>query len=253
MGGTVARVTGRSGPARRLLQLSLPSPARYVSSRLSNAAKLVLLRSPHGSLGALLDDCVGCALDTMLAEAGGPVWDAAAFAELLDHARPRLDEAVLAVVTVVERILRAAQDVERRLAGLAGSGTTGPRQARQARQPALDDVRAQLSGLVHPGFVTATGWRRLPDLPRYLAAIERRLEKLPADPHRDRERMAGVQQVQQAYQQALERQPPGCPAGEALTAVRWMIEELRVSYFAQTLRTPYPVSEQRIARALAAL
>jgi len=233
---------------RRLLQLSLPSPARYVSSRLSNAAKLVLLRSPHGSLGALLDDCVGCALDSMLAEAGGPVWDAAAFAELLDHARPRLDEAVLAVVTVVERILRATQDVERRIASHELTGS-----ARHAWQPALDDVRAQLSGLVHPGFVTATGWRRLPDLPRYLAAIERRLEKLPADPHRDRERMAGVQQVQQAYQQALERQPPGCPAGEALTAVRWMIEELRVSYFAQTLRTPYPVSEQRIARALAAL
>jgi ATP-dependent helicase HrpA len=225
---------------RRLLLLSLPSPVRYVSERLTNEAKLALRSNPHGSVAALLEDCIGCAADKLIADFGGPVWDEGAFGSLLDAVRPELNGAVLEVVRTVERILRAARGVERRLADVGALPML----------PAVSDVKAQLAGLVYPGFVTATGWRRLPDLPRYLAGIERRLEKLPDEPHRDRERMARVQQVQQAYQQALDRLPPGRPAGEALLQVRWMIEELRVSYFAQALRTPYPVSEQRIARVL---
>jgi ATP-dependent helicase HrpA len=226
---------------RRLLLLNVPSPVRYVSERLDNQAKLALRANPHGSLAALLDDCVDCALDRLIAEAGGLAWDQQAFTALLDAVRARLNDTVLDVVRTVERVLRGHREVQRRLADLTGAATLAAR----------TDVQEQLAGLVYPGFVTATGWRRLPDLPRYLAAIERRLEKLPTDPHRDRDRMAKVHQVQQAYRQAVDRLPPGQPPSEALLAVRWMIEELRVSYFAQTLRTAYPVSEQRIARALA--
>jgi ATP-dependent helicase HrpA len=225
---------------RRLLLLTLPSPVRYVSQQLSSPAKLALRGNPHGSVPALLDDCINCAAEKLIADFGGPAWEEEAFGKLLDLARAELNDTVLGVVGTVERILRAARDVERRLADVTGL----------ALLPALTDVKAQLAGLVYPGFVTATGWRRLPDLPRYLAAVERRLEKLPENPHRDRERMGRVQQMQQAYQQALDRLPPGRPPDEALQQVRWMIEELRVSYFAQALRTPYPVSEQRIARVL---
>ncbi|MGB6223773.1 MAG: DUF3418 domain-containing protein, partial [Pseudonocardiaceae bacterium] len=123
---------------------------------------------------------------------------------------------------------------------------TGP-----ALDPAVADVREQLAGLLGPGFVTATGAQRLPDLTRYLQAIGRRLDKLTRDPDRDRDWMRRIQTITQAYQQ-LRRQPGRDEVGDdpGLQRIRWMIEELRVSYFAQELRTPYPVSDKRIYQAM---
>jgi ATP-dependent helicase HrpA len=115
--------------------------------------------------------------------------------------------------------------------------------------PAVADVRAQLAALVGPGFVTTTGASRLPDLTRYLQAIERRLDKLPRDPDRDRDWMHRVEAVTQAYQQL--RDDVG--DGPEVQRIRWMIEELRVSYFAQQLRTPYPISDKRIHQAIDAV
>ncbi|MBO0827295.1 MAG: DUF3418 domain-containing protein, partial [Streptosporangiales bacterium] len=110
---------------------------------------------------------------------------------------------------------------------------------------------AQLAALVFPGFVAATGMRRLPDLSRYLRAMQRRLEKLPESPDRDLVRQRSVEAVTQDYEDAL-RAAPDERGRTALADVRWMIEELRVSLFAQVLGTAYPVSETRIRRALAA-
>ena len=154
--------------------------------------------------------------------------------------RAELGDTVVDVVVKVERILTAARGVEATLAGLGGA----------ALEPALTDVRAQLDGLVYRGFVTASGWERLPDVLRYLRAIERRLEKLQADPLRDRRRMRPIEDVQDAYQERLDALPPGRPPDPALRRVRWMIEELRVNAFAQALGTPYPISEERVYRAL---
>jgi ATP-dependent helicase HrpA len=121
------------------------------------------------------------------------------------------------------------------------------------------DMRAQLAGLIFPGFVTATGYRRLPHLARYLQGIERRLDKLPENPARDAANMAIAQRVEQAYRQAaadlrgagLQSQggQPLLLDGE-LGDARWMLEELRVSLFAQTLGTRVPVSENRVLAAL---
>ncbi|MGH3813417.1 MAG: DUF3418 domain-containing protein, partial [Pseudonocardiaceae bacterium] len=155
---------------------------------------------------------------------------------LRDRARAELAEAVRAVVAHVLRILAVAHTVETRLAELAAP----------ALAPAVDDVRAQLTALVGPGFVTATGAQRLPDLTRYLQAIERRLDKLPRDPARDRDWMHRVETVVQAYRQLRDE----VGDGPELQRIRWMIEELRVSYFAQELRTPYPVSDKRIYQAM---
>ena len=227
---------------RRLLLLSAPSPVRYVAGRLSNRAKLTLTNNPHGSLSALLDDCIACAVDRLVAQAGGPAFDQAGFDRLRETVRAGLNEATFQVTATVEQVLGAAHEVEALLEELSGRA--------RMLAPSLDDVREQLGGLVRPGFVTATGWTRLGDLPRYLAAARRRLEKLPEDPYRDQDRADGVARVQEAYQQALDRVPRGRPVPEGLREVRWMIEELRVSYFAQTLGTAYPVSEKRILRAL---
>ena len=221
---------------RRLLRLALPAPATVVQGRLSNETKLVLLRSPHVSVADLLDDCVDCAVDALTAEQGGPPWDEAGYRRLLTRVRHGLTATVLAVVAHVHEIVLLAREVEAVLPG--------------APEPARTDLRTQLAGLVHPGFVTATGWAHLPDLPRYLRAMRRRLAKLPENPARDRDQLATVAAVQREYAELSAQAPPGHPARAALDEIRWLIEELRVAVFAQALGTPYPVSEKRIRRAL---
>ena len=225
---------------RRLLRLSVPSPLKSVLGRLSRKAKLTLSQYPHGSPAELFDDCIACAVDALMADAGGPAWDEEGFRKLHDTVRAELTDAVLDVMTRVEPIVAVAREVGERL-----ERVTNP-----ALAPARADADAQLQALFHPGFVTATGWRRLPDVLRYLRAIRHRLDRLPRDPGRDRERMLAVQQAQRDYQRLLDELPPGAEPGEELRAIRWMIEELRVSYFAQVLGTPYPVSDKRLRRAM---
>ncbi|MGH3939979.1 MAG: DUF3418 domain-containing protein, partial [Pseudonocardiaceae bacterium] len=116
--------------------------------------------------------------------------------------------------------------------------------------PAIADVRAQVADLIGPGFVTATGAARLPDLVRYLQAARRRLDKLPREPDRDRTLMHQVAFVTQTYRELCEQVGERADDNPELIRIRWMIEELRVSYFAQELRTPYPVSDKRIYRAM---
>ena len=103
--------------------------------------------------------------------------------------------------------------------------------------------------------MTAAGYRRLPHLTRYLRGIERRLDKLPENPARDAANMGAAHRVEQAYQQALADLPAARRLrGDAdVTEIRWMLEELRVSLFAQTLGTAVPVSENRILGALGRL
>jgi len=226
---------------RRLLVLGSPSPTRFVLGRLGNQAKLTLRDYPHGTAVDLFDDCITCAADALMAEAGGPAWDAEGFAKLHDKVRGELADTVLEVVTKVERILEAARGVELRLQ---------ERRANPTLAPALDDARAQLDGLVYRGFVTATGSRRLADVLRYVRGIQHRLDRLASHPARDAELLASVEDIQDAYQRRLDRLPHGRQPGEALREIRWMIEELRISYFAQPLGTPYPVSEKRLRRAL---
>jgi ATP-dependent helicase HrpA len=224
---------------RRLLQLNLPSPVKVVNARLSNPAKLALSRNPHRSAADLIDDCVTAALDKLMTDAGGVVWDPAGFDALLAAVRTGLPDTVFAVVTEVQPILASASAVEKRLAGTANL----------ALVPALTDIRAQLSRLVYRGFVTDTGWEYLGELPRYLKAIEYRLDRLPANAARDRQLMLTVEQVWQEYEQLRDEVPPS----DELRRIRWMVEELRVSLFAQALGTPYPVSDKRIYRAMDAL
>ncbi|HEX4248304.1 MAG TPA: ATP-dependent RNA helicase HrpA, partial [Pseudonocardia sp.] len=225
---------------RRLLLLTVPSPARQVRRTLSNTDSLALSRGPHGSLDALLADCLDAAADTVLTAAGGPAWTAAGFAKLADALRIGLTAALVTVVTGVVGVLAAATEVESRLADVRVPGV----------EPSLTDVRGQLRSLVYPGFVGVTSSGRLADVTRYLRAMSRRLETLPREPTRDRDWMARVHEVRLAYDELLAAQPPGRPVPPAVAEIRWMIEELRVSFFAQTLGTRYPVSEKRIYRAI---
>ncbi|GLY34055.1 ATP-dependent helicase [Amycolatopsis sp. NBRC 101858] len=222
---------------RRMLRLNLNSPMKFITRSLSNSSKLVLNRNPHGSVAALLEDCVDCAVDALMTTGGGPAFDETGFKVLLEKVRAGLHPVVLDVLTDVEKILRAANDVE-----VALPSTRGPAES-------LADIRAQLSGLVYPGFVTATGASRLRNVVRYLQGISRRLEKLASEPTRDLQRTADIAWITGEYSDALASLPPGT-SSPALNEVRWMIEELRVSFFAQTLGTAHPVSLKRITKAI---
>ena len=225
---------------RRLLLLQVATGARAVASRLPVSAKLAMSRHPYPSTDALLEDCAAAAADQVITEAGGPAWDEAGFTRLLEAARASLAARTADVVALAARALGEAHQVETSLAG-----TPSP-----PVRAAFADLRAQLSGLLYPGFIAATGARRLPDLVRYLRGMSRRLEKMPEALGRDAERMAVVAQVTADYRQTLADLPPARRDDPDVRDVRWMIEELRVSLFAQTLGTPGPVSERRIERAL---
>jgi ATP-dependent RNA helicase HrpA len=247
-GGVAVRVLG-SEPEQRaamwrgtrtLVLLAVPSPVRQVRRTLSNADSLALSGGPHGSIDALLADCLDAAADAVLARAGGPAWTSAGFDALVTAARAQLTGELTSVVAAVVPVLTAATEVRSRLADIRAPGV----------EQSLADVRDQLAALVHPGFVAETGAARLPDLARYLRAAERRLETLPRAPARDRDWMASVHQVRAAYQELLAALPPDRALDPGVAEIRWMIEELRVSFFAQGLRTRYPVSEKRIYRAI---
>jgi ATP-dependent helicase HrpA len=232
------RTAMRTG-TRRLLLLTIASPVRAVNAQLTNEAKLALSRNPYPSAAALIDDCVACAVDALVAEHGGPAWDEAGFSALREHVRARLPETVLTIVNQVREVLAAAHAVEQKLKATSAL----------ALVPALTDIRAQLSRLVYSGFVAAAGAVHLAEMPRYLQAIERRLERLPGNPGRDRVGLLAIGQVEEEYAD-LRREVEGEVDGEALNEIRWMIEELRVNVFAQALGTAYPVSDKRIYRAM---
>jgi len=228
---------------RRLLLLQVPSGVRSIADRLPNERKLAMSRSPYPGVGALLDDCVACAADQVIADAGGPAWDADGFARLTAQARDTLPLATARVVDVAAQVLEATHEAEARLQHAAAP----------ALAAAFADARTQLATLICPRFVSETGLRRLPDLVRYLRAISRRLDTVAQDPARDAGRMAIVGEVTEAYQRAIADLPAARRSDPDVQAVRWMIEELRVSLFAQVLGTSGPVSEKRIHAALGRL
>ncbi|KAK1180458.1 ATP-dependent RNA helicase HrpA [Streptomyces sp. NBS 14/10] len=229
---------------RRLILLGLPaSPAKFAQGQLSNQAKLALSRSPHGSVPALFEDCVAASADRLIAARGGPAWDEESFRKLFDGVRADIMDATLDTVRKVQEVLAAWQSCERRL-----KATTSP-----VLLTSLADVKEQLAELIKPGFVTAHGVRRLPDLMRYLVAVDRRLQQLPTNAERDRARMAKVKEMRDEYAWLLEQFPAGRPVPQEALEIRWMIEELRVSYFAHALGTAYPISDKRIVKAIDAV
>jgi ATP-dependent helicase HrpA len=226
------------GGVIRLLALRVPAPDRYVLEHLSNMEKLTFSQNPHGSVSALIADCALAAIDK-LTPAELP-WDRASFDALYEVVRAELIDTVFSVTAVVERILASTRRIEKQL-----KGTTS-----LALISALNDIKSQLEHLVYPGFVARTGYAQLSQLPRYLAAIEKRLERLPGNVQRDALNMAVVQRLEDDYDDALSALLPGRRAGGELAQVRWMIEEFRVSLFAVELGTAYSVSEKRIRAVL---
>ncbi|MEV8020422.1 ATP-dependent RNA helicase HrpA [Streptomyces sp. NPDC086554] len=226
---------------RRLILRNIPvNPAKFASDKLTNAQKIALSANPHGSIQALFADCAMAAADKLIGDFGGPAWDEESYRKLYEKVRAEIVDATVRTVGQVQQVLAAWQACERRL-----KSTKSPTLLAN-----LTDVRTQLDALIRPGFVTATGLRRLPDLMRYMVAADRRLQQMPTNVQRDTARMEKVHEMQDEYAWLLEQLPQGRPVPQEVLDIRWMIEELRVSYFAHALGTAYPVSDKRIVKAI---
>lgn len=221
----------------RLLQLQVPSPVRYVSEHLSHKEKIVFTQNPHGSIDELIRDCTVAALDHLVPHT--PIFTHAEYSELYEHVRAELIETVFDVTKLVAEILSEATALKKAIKK-ATSLTT---------MHAVSDVKAQMENLVYTGFVAKTGYDQLVHIPRYLKAAQVRLTKLGPNLHRDNQLMLTVQDLEDSYDNAVKSLPTGTIVPDALRRVNWMIEELRVSFFAQELGTAYTVSEKRIAKA----
>ncbi|MGV0993021.1 MAG: ATP-dependent RNA helicase HrpA [Mycobacterium sp.] len=226
----------RSG-LRRLLRLAIPSPVKALEKKLDMRTRLMLGSNPDGSLAALVEDCADAAIDAL---APAPVWTRADFAPLRQRVVTGVPPLTADIVGRVEKVLAALREVEVAL----------PAKPPAAQAEGVADIRAQLAALVPKGFVAATGAARLADLTRYLTAVLRRLERLPHAVAADRERMDRVAAVQGAYDELRQALSPARCAGDDVRDIAWMIQEFRVSLWAQQLGTPRPVSEQRIYRAI---
>ena len=221
---------------RRLLLINVPSPIKYLHEKLPNKAKLGLYFTPFGRVLDLIDDCIACAVDKLIADFGGFVWNEEGFDKLRDFVRENVNEVTVDIAQKVEQILTLTHQLNQRLKGKMDFTMAF----------ALSDMKSQISGLIYQGFVQKSGYARLPDLLRYLQAIDKRMDKLAQDVNRDRAAMLRVEQVQQAYQQLLAKQPKSKPISDEVAEIRYMIEELRVSLFSQQLGTKYQVSDKRV-------
>ena len=226
---------------RRLLMLTVSSPRKSLDRVLRNHTKLSLGLGPVPA-GEIIDDCITAAIDSLLAAHGGPAWDEHAFARLRERVDSELLDTLLETVPIVADVMAAAAAVKNRLDALT---------ARTAAD-AVADMRGQLDNLIFPGFVTGWGSSRMPDVLRYVRGIERRAEKVATDPAKDRAFMARIRALEAQFDELLARFPSDNPPPGA-DRVHFMIEELRISFFAQQLGTAGKVSEKRIAAELEAL
>ncbi|PPF77838.1 ATP-dependent RNA helicase HrpA [Rathayibacter rathayi] len=225
---------------RRLLLLATPSPVAYVQQHLTSTEKLVLAQSPYQNTTALFTDCLLACVDAVLwrMKPDGMLFLHAEFDAVRDRVSASVMDAMFETVKTVTTILTTARGVEKALKASTS----------MALLPALTDAREQLSGLVYPGFVSATGVERLRHLPRYLAAITERFGKIAENVGRDRVWLNEVRAAQELYRSAGGVLP--LPAHDRLARARWLLEELRVSLFAQSLGTAESASLQRIRKVL---
>ncbi len=225
---------------RRLLRLAVPSPVKSLDKSLDPRTRLLLGSNPDGSLAALLEDCADAAVDVL---APTPVWTRDGFELARRRVREELAPTTAEVLRRVGQAMTALGEVHQLL----------PEDPNPAQAAAIADIRAQLADLVGHGFVAANGATHLADLTRYLTAIARRLERLPHAPAADRERMERLAAVTAAYRELRQAISPARAAADDVTDIARMIQEFRVSLWAQQLGTPRPVSEQRIYRAIDAV
>ncbi|QOC25045.1 ATP-dependent RNA helicase HrpA [Microbacterium hominis] len=228
---------------RRLLLLAVSSPSAYVLDHLTAAEKLSLAASPYPSAKALIEDARVAVADAVRDRvAPGGVRTPEQFAAVRDAFSAAVVDELFQAVSLTARILTLQRDVDRAIKG----------QNSMTLLTALGDVKGQLAGLIFPGFVSRSGLDRLRHLPRYLQGALERVRTLADNPGRDRQRLTEFERAAALYADAGGTLPLPADATPALVHARWLLEEYRVSLFAQALGTAEPVSLPRITKALSA-
>ncbi|MGO4534343.1 ATP-dependent RNA helicase HrpA [Leifsonia sp. 2MCAF36] len=248
LGTPAEQARAMPGGVRRLLLASVPSPVAYVQQHLTSNEKLTLAASPYPNTKALFDDCLLAVVDSVLyrMKPDGQLFMRAEFEAVRDRVSGIVMDAMFETVALVTRILTAARTAEKAISSVTAL----------TYLPALNDAKGQLGGLVWAdgkgrGFVAATGIEQLRHVPRYLAGITQRMQALPTNPGRDRAWQTQVETAVAVYTDAGGRIPPAPDASAALVHARWMLEEFRVSLFAQSLGTAESVSLPRLRKLLA--
>ena len=226
----------------RLILLNIPSPLKYLQEKMPNKAKLGLYFNPFGTITELLQDCIQGACVylvkqymqikglTHLPRAEGD------FALLRDYVRAEISDCVLTAAIKVEQALSLRHDIAKKLKGNVALNVI----------QSHSDIKQQSETLVFKGFVSVSGYDKLDDIIRYLKGILRRLEKLPIDPNQDRLKVIEVNKAADLYNNVLLKQRKDKPVAQDILLTKWMIEELRISLFAQNLGTAQPISLKRI-------
>mgnify|MGYP003114306160 CR=1 FL=1 len=226
---------------RRLVQLGVHSPLSYIQEHLTSAEKLSLGASPYRSTAALIDDALRAVIDAELDADAGVPRDAAAFDAVRDRVNAGLPDRLFGVVSTVAGVLAAAREADGAISRASSLALMAP----------LADARAQLNALVFDGFVGRSGLERLPRLAVYVRGISYRVERLAENLGRDRAWMLEVAEATELYRRAGGTLPLASDSPARVVEARWMLEELRLSLFAQQLGARGPISVQRIRKALA--
>ena len=221
---------------RRLVALQIREPLKYLEKNIPDLTRMAALYMPLGTLEELREQVIAVALDRAFGAEPLPT-DAAGFQARVDEGRTRLN--------------LIAAEVARLATAVLVEHAAAVRKLKDARPPkdVADDIAAQLQRLVPKRFLQATPWAALQHLPRYLKAVVLRLDKLRGDPARDATRLAELRPLEARWLKRL-AELRGAPHAR-LDEYRWLLEELRVSLFAQELRTPQPVSAKRLDKAWA--
>ncbi len=218
---------------RRLVALAIREPLKFVVRAIPELHAMAAAFMTLGSVDELKLQIIESGLDRAFLTDPLPT-DADSFAARIDAGRARLNLVVQEIARLAAQILAAYAAAQRKL-----------RDSRPPK-PVADDIEGQLQRLVPPRFLRDIGWEQLRHLPRYLQAVVMRLDKLRSDPARDAQRLAELRPLEQRWlRRSAELKGR---RDERLEAYRWMLEELRVSFFAQELRTPQPVSVKRLDR-----
>ncbi len=218
---------------QRLLRFAMASPVKQLDRLLSNDAKLALAAQQVGR-ASWYNDAVATALDSVMERSGAPVWTHRGFELLVASCRAEFPEALAAVASEIEKLAPMVG----RLELLFGADRSASLEASTV------DARAHLSRLVYEGFLSGVGLARLPDISRYVQAIEYRMDRLPEDPSRDRDLMLQCRSIEAEYAGLR------VPWSVAYEDIAWMLEEYRVSLLAQPIGAVGPVSDKRIRKAI---
>ncbi|MDN4587961.1 ATP-dependent RNA helicase HrpA [Xenophilus aerolatus] len=229
----VAAAKHRAG-LRRLIALQLKDALKYLEKNIPELQKMAVAYLPLGTLEELRAQIIDVALDRAFLQDPLPA-DAAAFQRRVDEGRGRL--------TLI------ANEVARLAGTILAEYAAAARKIKDTKvQPdAVKDAAEQLQRLVGKRFLADTPWAQLQHFARYLKAIVLRLDKLRADPARDASRLAELKPQEQRYWRLVAERKGA--TDERMLEFRWLLEELRVSFFAQELRTPQPVSLKRLDKA----